>query len=402
MKRLNYVRSLVVGKVGGGKNEMCKTLLIAVVFAMFSVDASANNLPTCDPNSDPWGCECDSGAGFRCDIVEEDVFSHLSDHTQWDTGNWVTTTFNQDFNYYEVTANLEASPSRGVFPVLDKAGDWNSPEELAEFVSNILQVPLTSSGKLYPFVYRQIGSSYVVDLDNQTVYPSNERFWWGLIRDPSTNAIGFADSVLEAYLAQFLCGNYNTTIQTVAGQFHSLEQQNSICHEEVGCHGPNCDPDLHSATNVKAHMLTRALSLQGTTTNIIFESLPVEYAQCDQFVCTFDRPRVELLENHQLPSIRVIEVVADLDLSATFTLNDQLRCFTKWEGAECLPMGLTSEVPTSAISIDMYRTQPHPVNYPQLPFNSYCTSSASSNELEMLEIFMRKSLPFASNLPACP
>lgn len=367
-----------------------RQLLVMLMFVGYPLSTSATTLPTCDPNNDPWGCECDTGGGFRCDLVEDNTFSHLSDYTQWDTGNWVTTTFNQTSGMYEVTANLDVSPSKGVFPVLDNAGDWTSPEEVAAFVGAILQVPLTGSGKLQPFVYRQIGSSYLVDLDNQNVYPGDEMFWWGLIRDPA-GLINIQTSVLEDYLGQEFCST--TTTQTVVGQYHSLEQQNSICYTEVGCHGPNCDPSEHSATTVSIHAFSRPLSVFGSPYHIFYESFPVEYAVCDQNVCTFSQPRIELINSDPM-MIRVIQVVSNLSVGVEYS-NNETRIFYSDKGTQ-------STSPTSALVFRTSKTKAHYPNFQEFPFNSYCTSSLSENDFETLNNHLEKSLPFASNLPACP
>lgn len=144
-------------------------------------------IEVCDPSVDPWNCECDQALidemGF-CEIVNINVLPDFSDPTYVDTSAWIETTWNNDFEMWDVNVDLASAPGKGIFLPSSQNGEWDTRDELLTYVSTLLGVPRDGdTGELEPFRYFQSGKALVLDPTTSTIVRSGGEFWKHLVSD---------------------------------------------------------------------------------------------------------------------------------------------------------------------------------------------------------------------------
>jgi len=373
---------------------MKKTILFITL--LWGTNLSAATMDECDPQVDPWRCECGntSGTGTTCDVIDADDYSHLADPKNWDTSAWITTSWDSSAGHYVVTAFMDYSEGKGLFMPLENEGEWDTIDDLSGWLSEVLQVPLHTDGHLEPFTYRQIGRSLIVDPYQGVYFEGAGIFWYDLIRDVE-GAIDVLDNGRDPLLDQINCdpedtATYKQTSTTEYGTTHSVRQTGSICWTMYPCSlvpGVSCQSG-QKFTSTNAHALTEVLSVYGNSWDFVFEQIPL--GECDGSSCVL-HPRWEIIDQHP-GFIRFFQVTSNIYVLSDLFLDGSWSYLYEYYGNG-----------VGAFAKSFPRASTHFGTSAQPAFNSQCSEFDSTRGADVIEGDLLTHIPWGSNnVPSCP
>lgn len=114
----------------------------------------------CDPDVDPYDCECpdDTEEGTRCSFAWIPYLETFEDAGAVDTSAFLTAHEDDQTGRWEVAVDLRNYNGGGLIP--QKNGEWESIEDLQQYVSTLTGVPVDPDAKrLFNFDYTQLGYS---------------------------------------------------------------------------------------------------------------------------------------------------------------------------------------------------------------------------------------------------
>lgn len=130
--------------------------------------ALAVELGTCDPNEDPYGCECDPDLSQygACYESSSDNWVSPDDPAALNNAANISSWYDETDEIWVVEADVSQLNGGGILPVPSNHGEWQSMDELQEYLSTLLDLPRDQeNGTLPEFRYIQNGTVARWDLD---------------------------------------------------------------------------------------------------------------------------------------------------------------------------------------------------------------------------------------------
>ncbi len=144
-----------------------------------------NDITTCDPNTDPYGCNCPTSglpSDERCTWAMTNQLVRFDDPTTVPTGDFITTTYDSNTGRYKVTVDLRTFNGGGLIPQTN--GTFSSIDQLQNYIAELTGVPPDPNHqRLFNFDYVQLGYSTPV-FDGQAITGFNH-FLLDVITDPN-------------------------------------------------------------------------------------------------------------------------------------------------------------------------------------------------------------------------
>lgn len=171
----------------GGKPLKRSIFTVAAVFLLLgtlSTTAMAQEGPIiaeCNPDTDPYNCQCSEELAKygSCTEIPVDTLISPDDPAELREAAEIQTEYNSEKEVYEITINAAGVNGGGVLPLNSNHGEWDSFDELTEYLSVLLGLPVLEDGSLPPYQieqhgriarYDQFNEQWAVSSPGQLVY----------------------------------------------------------------------------------------------------------------------------------------------------------------------------------------------------------------------------------------